>query len=181
MTDVMWASPEGERTLYAPDDGAAAFISAVYAFDRVEVVPVQARGGERGVSVSIGAGDDRTVDLAAGSGWRILGRRPAWFTRLVEGPVARATLGVRTYGTSPSGVREWYRAGVWRPVVTGQGTVNGEDLGPLVPVDPPAGFGFSEPPRRPSVVTVRPLLEDPIGRLDTVISQWATARRGGRD
>ena len=90
---------------------------------------------------------------------RIPVRRPAWFTRYVEGPIARATMGVRTYGTSPTGVREWYRADAYRRLVAATGSVDGRDLGAMAPVDPPARFGFSEPPRRPSWVEVRPLLE----------------------
>ena len=31
-------------------------------------------------------------------------------TRWVQDPIARVTMGVRTYGKSPTGVREWYRA-----------------------------------------------------------------------
>ena len=167
MSDVMWAAPDGRRTLFAPDERVAAFITAIYRFDEVRVGPLEVTGGERGIDVTAG---DRRVRLAAGAGWRIFFSRPPWFTRLVEAPVARVAMGVRTYGTSPSGVREWYRADTWRPVHDGSAVVAGETLGPLAPVDPPCRFGFSEPPRRPSIVAVRPLLEDPSGRLDRVVA-----------
>jgi hypothetical protein len=37
--------------------------------------------------------------------------------------------------------------------------VNDVHLGALGPLDPPAGFGFSEFPRRPAIVRCSPLLE----------------------
>jgi hypothetical protein len=70
-------------------------------------------------------------------------------------------MGVRTYGVTATGVREWYRADRWRPVVGGAATLDGVDLGPIGPVDPPCRFNFSEPPTRPSITDVRPLLEFP--------------------
>lgn len=166
MTDVMWAAPDGDRVLFAPSRRAADFITAVYTFDRVEVEEVVAAGGATGLDVSFA---DREVHLRTGRGWRIPFHRPPWATRLVEAPVARALLGVRTYGVSPSGVREWYRADGWRRVVSGRASVAGQDLGALGPVDPPCRFGFSEPPRRPTITEVRPLLEDPAGVLDRVL------------
>ncbi len=168
MTDVMWATPDGRRVLFAPEQRAADFIAAVYTFDQVEVVTIQAAGGPSGLDVRFG---DREVHLRAGRGWRIPFRRPPWSTRLVEAPVARALLGVRTYGVSPTGVREWYRADGWRPVVSGRASVGERDLGSLGPVDPPCRFGFSEPPRRPTITAVRPLLEDPSGALDRVVER----------
>jgi hypothetical protein len=171
MTDVMWARPDGERVLLAPSPASAALIGAVYRFDRVDVVPVAADGDERRLRVAAG---DLAVEFRAGPGWPIPFPRPPWFTRLVEGPVARLAMGVRTYGVTPTGVREWYRADVYRPLVAATGTLAGADLGAMAPLRPPTGFGFSEPPRRPSVVAVRPLLEDRTGRLDEVVEAVET-------
>jgi hypothetical protein len=167
VTDVMWGRPDGERVLLAPTPEAAAFIESVYRFDRIEVVPVAAASSSRTLDVVAGPLE---VRLVAGPGWPLPLRRPAWFTRWVEAPVARRLLGVRTYGVSPTGVREWYRASRYRRVVRGRASVDGVDLGGLAPLDPPLGVGFSEPPRRPSMVSVRPLLEDPSGRLDRVVA-----------
>jgi hypothetical protein len=55
--------------------------------------------------------------------------------------------------------------------VRGSAAVDGVDLGDLRPVDPPVRFGFSDPPRRPSMVTVRPRLVDPSGRLGDVLAE----------
>ena len=160
MIDVMWARPDGERVLLAPTEPVAAFIASVYRFDRIEVVAV--RGFCDGQRLDVDAGR-LSIRLVAGRGWSLpfAALRPAWWTRFVEGPIARRSMGVRTYGVTPTGVREWYRADRWRPVLTGSATLDGVDLGAIGPVDPPCRFGFSEPPKRPSITTVRPLLEFP--------------------
>ncbi len=173
MVDVMWCDPDGTRTLFAPDAGVARFVEAVYRFDSVVIRPFEWIGNAWAVRVEL---DDRLVELVAGPGWRIPIRRPAWFTRRVEGPVAHTVLGVRTYGTGPAGVREWYRADATRPVQTGYGRLGGESLGRILPTWQPAHFGFSEPPSGPALVEVRPLLEDPSGRLDRVLSAVASSR-----
>jgi hypothetical protein len=156
LHDVMWARPSGERVLLVPSDAARAFVTGVYAFDRVEIVPfsVTAAGPAR---VGLVAGAVALV-LVGGRAVPIPGPRPLWVTRWIEDPIARATMGVRTFGVSPTGVQEWYRARSYRRVVSGRASVAGTDLGALGPIHPRCGFGFSEPPRRPSIVEVRPHL-----------------------
>jgi hypothetical protein len=158
MVDVMWARPDGERVLLAPTEPVAEFIASVYGFDRVEVVAVE--GTCDGHTLDVVAGP-LSIRLVAGRGWPLppAWLRPTWCTRFVEGPIAHLAMGVRTYGVTPTGVREWYRADRWSPVVAGSATLDGVDLGPMGPLDPPCRFGFSEPPRRPSITEVRPLLE----------------------
>ena len=176
MADVMWAQPDGTRVLLADRPATADFVSAVYDFDEVRVVPFSVARGGREIDVAAGPLE---ISLRAGAGWRLppAGLRPPWATRLIEAPVARLALGVRAYGTGPKGVREWYRAAEWRPVVAGAARLDGVPLGALGPVEPPLGVGFSEPPRRPSMVLVRPLLEDPSGRLDEVLAGLARSVR----
>jgi hypothetical protein len=164
----MWATAANERRLIAPSPEVAAFVSAVYRFDRTEVSPLEASLDDWHLQLTA---PELALELSleAGRGWRIPFPRPPWFTRWVEAPVARRLLGVRAYGVSPTGVREWYRADAYRPVVKATATLQGRDLGSLRPLEPPAGFGFSEPPRRPSMVSVRPLLEDRSGALSAVV------------
>jgi hypothetical protein len=173
FSDVMWARPDGERVLLAPDQPVADFITALYDFDRVEIVPVKAGAGDRWLELEAGPVE---VQLKAAAGVRMPVPRPPWVTRFVEAPVARALLGVQVYGTTRGGVREWYRFDEHRRIVTGWATAEGRDLGAIGPVAPPVRFGFSEPPQRPSIVAVRPLLEDPSGRLDEVIRKAARER-----
>ena len=175
MTDLMWARPDDERVLLVDRPEVGDFITAVYRFDRVQVVPVHV--GWDGTNLELTAGDV-TLDTRAGAGRRVpLARfRPPWFTRWVEGALARPLLGVRTYGVSASGVREWYRTDEYRPVVAAAAYLQREDLGGLGPLVPPVRFGFTGPPRRPSIVRVRPLLVDPTGRLDRLLAGSSGAR-----
>ena len=168
----MWARPDGRRILLADGPATAAFVSAIYGFDEVRVVPFAVTRDARSIDVVAGP---LQVSLRAGPGWRLppLALRPPWATRLVEAPIARLALGVHAYGVSPSGVREWYRTLAWRPVLAGAASLDGRPLGELGPVDPPLGVGFSEPPRRPSMVMIRPMLEDPTGGLDRVLASSA--------
>lgn len=165
MTDVMWATRDGRRVLLAPDDDVAAFVTAVYRFDEVRVVSV--RGFRDGRAIALDAGPLR-IRMAAGAGVRFP-PRPAWVTRRVEAPLARALLGVETYGRSPTGVREWYRTRRYRPLRWASLRVDGADAGALRPLRPSLGVGFSEPPSRPAAVEVRPRLEDPSERLGDVL------------
>ncbi len=171
FADVMWAAPDGTRTLLVPDEPAARFVRAVYGFDATRVVDLRVVAQEP-KHLELEAGPVR-IALHAGAGWRIPFARPPAFTRWIEGPIARVTMHVHTYGVSPTGVREWYRADLYRGVTAGRASIHGWDLGAVGPVDPACGFGFSEPPRRPSIVAVRPLLEDPTGALDALLTQLA--------
>jgi hypothetical protein len=156
FADVMWARPDGRRILLAPTDAVAAYVTAVYRFDDVRVSPVDAR--DEGSAVRVRAG---TVEYRVSCGARraVLPRRPWSITRFVERPVARRLLGVETFGTSPTGAREWYQATSWRYVRDAHGTVDGHDLGAMAARIAPTHFGFSEPPARPSVVRLRARLE----------------------
>ena len=169
FTDVMWAAPSGEKVLLAGSERIGRFVSAVYGFDRVDIVAIDAR--LEGGTLDVEAGDVR-LHLAAGPGWRIpLGAiRPPAVTRWIEGPLARLLLGVRTYGVSPSGVQEWYVADEYRAVAAARASIGGTDLGNLQQWWTTAGFGFSEPPTAPAMVQVRPLLVDRSGRLDRVVA-----------
>ena len=161
----MWARPDGRRLLLASTEEAAGYVSGVYGFD--EVVVASLRVDLRGRSLHLRAPEmGLELHLTGGRALTVPWPRPAWFTRWVEGPVARRLLGVNTYGVSPSGVREWYRAVSIRRIVSGWASLDGRDLGRLGPIDPPAGFGFSEPPRFPTMVGVHPLLERPRSRRE---------------
>lgn len=168
FTDLMWAEPDGVRVLVVPDERAARFVRAVYRFDRVEIEPFEVWSSPRVLVVRAGG---RQIELEAARGIPLppIGWPP--FVRWVEGPVARLLMGVRTYGVSPTGVHEWYRARRWRPLRAARASVDGVDLGPAGSVTPPVRVGFSEPPRRPSMVRVDPLLWDPSGRLDHLLAR----------
>lgn len=164
--DVMWAEPDDHRTLIASSEQAAAFISAIYAFDATVVEPdlsVTRSASRFGVRWS-----SAELDLRLGRAVRFP-TRPRWVTERIERPIAEALLGVFTTGLSPTGVKETYRADRIQRITDGWGVVGGTDLGRLGPPKPATNFGFTEPPPFPSVTTIRPVLEDPTGRLAEVV------------
>jgi hypothetical protein len=164
FADVMWAEPDGTRVLHA-SPRAASFITAVYQFDRVVDHEVVATFDGRTIRVTVGE-----FELALTGGVAVaFPPRPPWVTRHVEAPLARRLMAVETFGTSPTGVDEWYRARSVRRVrsVSVRGP---RDLGPMASLEEPCRFGFSEPPRFASITEVRPLLEDRSGRLAAVVA-----------
>ena len=173
----MWARPDGRRLLLASTEAAVGYVSGVYGFDEVVVSPL--RVDLRGRFLHLRApAIGLELHLAGGRALTVPWPRPAWFTRWVEGPVARRLLGVNTYGVSASGVQEWYRAVSIRRIMAGWGSLDGRDLGQLGPIDPPAGFGFSEPPRFPTMVGVHPLLEWPAARSEGRSGPHSRRERG---
>ncbi len=170
MVDVMWAKPDGSRTLLASSAAVARFVGGIYRFEQTLVVPTTVRQNDG--AIELGAGPlqlhlEMASPLKAFSlRPRRLRRSPAW-VRVEDAllrPLAGRFLlgggsGTRLYGRSPSGVREWYCIDGYRRIVRGAATLDGEDLGPLAPLTPPARFGFSEFPQRPAVVDCAPVLE----------------------
>lgn len=158
IADVMWTTPRDERILLAPTDAVAAFVTSIYEFDDVRVDPLEVHAGGRDTSV-VGHG----LDLLLRGGRRrpVPLRRPLGITRYVEAPIARVLMGVETFGTSPTGATEWYQTSGWRWVLGGHASIDGDDLGAPGPVDRPVGVGFSEPPRRASIVSVRVTIDLP--------------------
>jgi len=165
MDDLMWATATGERRLVAATDEVADFVAGIYDFDRVTVTtlvvasPVAGKGRRR---LDLQAPElGLEVHMEAGRGWPVPvpRNRPAWFTRRVEAPVARRLMGVAAYGSSPTGVREWYQASRFRPLATARASLHGVDLGVLGALSPAVAFGFSEPPRRPALVEVTTVLD----------------------
>jgi hypothetical protein len=144
----MWAAPDGRRELLAPDQRAADYVAGIYDFDRIEVVDVESRATPSTLALRAGPLE---IELAARGGGRVPLPRPWWFTRWVEGPIARRLLGVEVHGTSPLGVEEWYQARAWRWIHDGRVRIAGRDQGAVGPVRPPLRVGFSEPPPRPSI------------------------------
>lgn len=174
MRDVMWVRPDGHRVLLAPDTQTAAFVAAIYDFDEVVIAPVTLRV------------DGHEHDLRAGplhlryavAPWRVPvpGSGRSWFVRWVQGPVARLLLGVRTHGTSPTGVREWYRAAHVRRVVHASASLDGSTLGPLARRPGPVRVGPSEPPPFVSEVRLSTVLEDPSAALDRLLAVLRSRR-----
>ncbi len=172
FNDIMWAEPDGWRTLFVADERSKTFITAVYQFDSVIVAP--------SLTVRFSAASRRPRLEAAWPNAQLefrVGRaasfppRPDWVTRRIEAPIAKKTMNVDTYGVSPTGVYEWYRTKKLRRILGGWGIVAGRDLGDVGPPVGATGFGFSEPPPFASVTEISPRLHDPSARLDAIVDQ----------
>lgn len=170
MVDVMWARPNGSKILIAPSSEVADFVAGVYDFDSIEVAAIAVRRSRAELQLRAGS-----LELQATAGRRhplfglrprFLRRSPAWVR--VEDVVLRPLVGryalggargVRAYGRTPGGVREWYCVDSYRPLVDARAWLDGVDLGPMSPLDPPVRFGISEFPLRPAMVECAPVLE----------------------
>ena len=162
VADAMVEDASGRRTLVAPTEELAAFIAATYEFDEVLVEPVERQGWflrSPHLEVAVEPGGRSAL------GWLLrlvpgpLARSRTW-ARLID-PVARVAVpGVRTHGTAGGGRTEWYAARDLRRIDAVAARWDGDDLGPLAPVDPPVRFGFAAAPRRPSVTTLTSCVVD---------------------
>lgn len=157
FADIMWAQPDGHRVLLA-EPAAASYIVSVYPFDEVRDQAVSAERDGRNYTVR---SDGLQLDMKIGVARLSLPPRPRWVTTTVENWCSHKLLGVRTHGTSPTGVVEWYRTRTARRVVTATASLNGADLGAFTPLDRPLGFGFTDPPKQPSHVRLRVDLRRP--------------------
>ncbi|NYG06732.1 hypothetical protein BJ986_001219 [Phycicoccus badiiscoriae] len=161
FADVMVEDGAGHRTLLAPNEAVARFVTGTYAFDEVCLTPVSVTVTDAGWDVR--AGDHVAAYLGLGRrmplGWLLRGVPPRVATSttwaaLVD-PVARVALrGVRTRGVAVEGRREWYGATDRHAVTSLTGSWRGSALGDLAAVDPPCRFGFSSTPTRPGVTSV---------------------------
>lgn len=166
FADVMVESPDGVRTLLAPSETVADFVSTTYTFDTIEIVAVDARRTATTLTVDAGSLNVRAViGRRSGIGYvlrcvpRPIAEAPWWAAAI--GPVAKFVMrGVRTTGTAGNGRREWYGASDARKITTVDATSAGIDLGTLTDVWPPVRFGFGSTPRRPSAVRVVSTVEE---------------------
>lgn len=176
MLDLMWADPTGQRTLIAVDREVAQFVSAIYRFETVEVdESLRTIAGEDHLTLS-----SERFDLLLTFGHSIpipfRRLRNPHVTRYIEHPIARRLMRVHTFGVTAEGMYEWYQADRIRRVVHANGMLDGSPLGVMTAVSPPLKVGFSEPPRRPSSVTIRPRLYDPSGKLDALVDEFRRRR-----
>ena len=163
----MHEDPGGLRTLLAPTEQVAEFVGATYAFDHVELVPVETVRTAEALHLTAG-GFAATVTVGRRTGiGRLLHLVPAriavapWCCTAID-PIARVAMrGVRTRGTAGNGRVEWYGATDQHRVAAVRCTLDGDDVGALADVWPPVHFGFSSTPRAPSVVAVTTTIRRP--------------------
>lgn len=165
FADAMVETATGHRLLLAPTRQVAALLEATYRFDEVrlenfEVTEISEAWQVRSASLHLDLtfGSRTPVGYALRAVPPSIAQAPAWCA--VTDPVARVVMeGVRTRGTAGNGRREWYGATDAHRVLSAWGTFDGADLGSLTQVLPATRFGFSAPPRRPTVTSVVSTIE----------------------
>ena len=170
FADVMVEAADGQRTLLAPTEQIAEFVSATYTFDSTEIGTVTAEHTPDKFSVAAPG-----LDLAGRLGGpapfdgllRLVPRRlataPAWL-RAIDPVASRLIPGVRTAGSAGNGRREYYGVRRSRRIAAVSATFRGMDLGGLAPLEPPVRFGFSSAPSTPQMVSVTTTIDLPLAR-----------------
>ncbi|MEU0494940.1 hypothetical protein [Mycobacterium sp. NPDC006124] len=167
FADVMVEAADGQRTLLAPTDEVAEFVSATYEFDSVEIVPVEVEQSADAFSVTAPGlvvdgrlGGPAPFDVLLRMLPRRLATAPTWL-RIIDPVAAQLIPGVRTAGSAGNGRREYYGVQRSRRITAVVGTFRGVDLDGLAPLDPPVRFGFSSAPRTPQMVSVTTTIDVP--------------------
>jgi hypothetical protein len=167
FADVMLEAADGTRTLLAPSDEVAEFVSTTYGFDSIEVGPVTMDHDPDGFHLA--APDLDLVVRLGGPGpfdrlLRLVPPRlataPAWL-RVIDPVASRLVEGVRTAGSAGHGRREYYGVRRTRRIAAVDARFRGVDLGGLAPLDPPVLFGFSSAPALPQMVSVTTTIDLP--------------------
>ena len=160
FTDVMHEAPDGFRTLLAPNDAVAEFVSATYTFDEVRIVPVVSARTSGGLHLDAGAIVAEVEYGSRNATGRLLRcvppplARATWWCTVID-PIARVVMrGVRTRDTAGNGRREWYGATDAHRIAAVRCVIDGFDAGSLTDVWPAVRFGFGSTPRAPMVVAV---------------------------
>jgi hypothetical protein len=158
FADVMLEDADGHRTLLAPSEEVAEFVSSTYSFDEVRVVPVVWRRITGGLRVEAGGLEARLHVGAMPPLGRLLrvvppriATAPLWLEAI--DPLARLIVpGVRTAGTAGGGRREFYGVTTLRRIAWAGANLDGVDLGAFAARDPPVRFGFGSAPPEPHLV-----------------------------
>jgi hypothetical protein len=156
FTNVMWAKPDGTRILLSPSEEHAHYVSELYNFEEVEVVEIEVIRGNRGISVEAG---ELSVQISWGASFPLPFWRPLWFTATIESFFGKLLFGTKTAGETKNGRREWYSVRGISRVIEANAWVNGSPMGSKGAFLTDACFGFSEPPKSPSSVLLKAIIE----------------------
>ena len=82
-----------------------------------------------------------------------------WFIATVENLFAKILYGTKTYGLTKDGRREWYSIRSISRVSSTDAVIDGKNLGDSEEFEINACFGFSEPPKKPSSVSLKSYID----------------------
>jgi hypothetical protein len=167
FADVMIETADGRRTLLAPSEHIAEFVSQTYTFDDIKLGPVSVEQEADRFSVAA-PGLAVTAELGgpAPFDWLLrvvpapLSRAPWWLTA-INPFAARLVPGVQTAGSAGHDRREYYGVRRTTRIAAVRGTFGDVDLGGVADIDPPVRFGFSSAPPTPQLVSVTTTIDLP--------------------
>ena len=152
FTDIMWARPDGHRTLIAPNQEVVDYVEGMYSFDEIKIQDITVTEKERRFTLSCESMD---LDFSWKKGWKIPFRRSLFFIATVELFFAKLFFGTKTHGTTKNNRKEWYAIDRVSNITDASATIEGNDAGGKMPMKEPCKFGFSEAPKKPSSCEVR--------------------------
>ena len=152
FTDIMWARPDGHRTLIAPNQEVVDYVEGMYSFDEIKIQDITVTEKERRFTLSC---ESMELDFSWKKGWKIPFRRSLFFIATVELFFAKLFFGTRTHGTTKNNRKEWYAIDRVSNIIDANATIEGKDAGGKMPMKEPCKFGFSEAPKKPSSCEVR--------------------------
>jgi uncharacterized membrane protein len=152
FTDIMWAKPDGQRVLIAPNQEVADYVDAMYSFDQIEIQDINIKHGENNLSVDC---NSMKLEFEWNRGFRIPFKRSLFFIATVELFFAKLFFGTRTHGVTKNHRKEWYAIDRVSKITNAEALISGQNLGRMSSMSEPCKFGFSEAPKKPSSCEVR--------------------------
>ena len=156
FTNVMWAKPDGTRVLLSPSQKHADYVSALYNFEEVHIAPIEVIRQSKSIEIKAPPLD---IKLHWGMEFGLPIPRPRRFISTVEQWFAKVFFGTSTHGLTCNGLREWYCIYSLSKIKHATAVCEGVDLGNPSNFEINACFGFSEPPKKPSSVRLRSIIE----------------------
>lgn len=157
FTNVMLAKSDGTRILFAPSKEHAEYVSSLYSFEDVRVIPINVERGIEKIRVKT---DELVVNMEWKRGITLPFNRPKWFIARIENLFAGILFGTKTYGKTNNGRKEWYCVKGISKILCATAELGGESLGEMSDFQINACFGFSEPPRKPSSILVTSMISN---------------------
>ena len=156
FTNIMLARPDGSRVLISPSEKHAEYVSKLYNFEEVRILDLVVTRDKKSIQIE---GTGLSVKMSWGVALAIPIWRPLWFIATVENLFAKILYGTKTYGLTKDGRREWYSIRSISRVSSTEAIFDGKNFGDSEEFEISACFGFSEPPRKPSSVSLKSYID----------------------
>ena len=156
FTDIMWAKPNGERVLIAPNKEISEFITKLYDFDKIIISEFNIEENSNHLIVKA---NEINCELKWSKGIQIPFNRPLWLISSIEYVFGLIFFKTKTHGITKNKKQEWYAVNRISKLNSIKITINGNDLGDMTKFEPKASFGFSEPIRKPAAISLKTHIE----------------------